>query len=768
MVPRALGPSKGEQDCNDFSLCKADMLWASKMILSIVGMLLSLWLAMRYLHHNKSKTKQVSPATISKRTHVSKTSDGGLQISSIPQTCAFPIVPARLDFCGHDLFRELYFKLQNLENHTEILPAAYETLRTLLIQPNASEKLPNTGDDILAISQYTVHALEDFLAAEHTNVLDQYERYQQRKQSGGGPELFSTRIGAEKWLVRNAPIKYVDGAWLGHIHRVTTPFALRPITKEAWQVLSEELGDGDARKNHVRLYQQTLHSVGIHLPPGDSADFVQPGLGMEDGWVWKAAAGQLLISLFPNDFLPEILGFNLHYELLTLETLKATKELPLFGISAAYFLLHISIDNADSGHTAMALHIVETYLESVRETEGVAAEHDAWKRVQAGYQLSKTLGEAGHRAMEGYTPPLSEQENRIVKILKQKAGVSGRIHCMSRVRIGKQTLTEWLSDEHCGDDRAQKAWLSHLADASPWIVRGNSESSRLIGELSWGGKMYGAFTHAEIEHMKTWITSLEPIRHMPGGDVAVEDTWQAVTRDVVRDYPVFQVATETHSIRDLCSRVRRACTVDLDFPAPPLDLGKGSLETLLPLWFTHSCLLENFVSIPYRTSTPFASHIIRILRAELGFAPETDDVAGTDYLRITSSHLSLHDLGMAMMCQDGLPEPKCLEDVVGELRDTSSHAVTLAHSMLSWSIRPLQNSGLLLGLSRAFLDLECWVAETDLLGQTGKEALHAMIVRKETSFRRCVTVLQEDKSLYADFLLGYHFGRAEIESIFEA
>jgi hypothetical protein len=103
-------------------------------------------------------------------------------------------------------------------------------------------------------------------------------------------------------------------------------------------------------------------------------------------------AAQLLISLFPHEFLPEILGFNLHYELLTMDTLKAARELPEFGISGYYFALHISIDNSDSGHTAMALETVVRYLEIIREQDP-AMVLGVWKRVQAGYVLSSTSNE---------------------------------------------------------------------------------------------------------------------------------------------------------------------------------------------------------------------------------------------------------------------------------------------------------------------------------------------------------------------------------------
>jgi len=152
-------------------------------------------------------------------------------------------------------------------------------------------------------------------------------------------------------------------------------------------VLSEELGDGDLSKHHVHLYEQLLEAVGQHLPKGHSADFIKPSHwgGMENRDEWVAAAGQLLISLFPDEFLPEILGFNMHYELITMDTLRANHELKALKINPYYFLIHIVIDNADSGHTAIAIQVVTRYLDMIREKEGEAAVEGAWKRVQVGY-----------------------------------------------------------------------------------------------------------------------------------------------------------------------------------------------------------------------------------------------------------------------------------------------------------------------------------------------------------------------------------------------
>lgn len=109
--------------------------------------------------------------------------------------------------------------------------------------------------------------------------------------------------------------------------RLLHRFPSATLPKNAWQVLSEELGDGDLDKNHVHVFVRLLDTIGAHLPRGDSVGFTHESLGLDDIQQWKAGLTQLLISLFPHDFLPEMLGFNMHFELIAVQTLKASKEL---------------------------------------------------------------------------------------------------------------------------------------------------------------------------------------------------------------------------------------------------------------------------------------------------------------------------------------------------------------------------------------------------------------------------------------------------------
>src|SRR5262249_21620568 len=161
----------------------------------------------------------------------------------------------------------------------------------------------------------------------------------------------------------------------------------RSVIKDAWQVLSEEYGDGDLNKHHAHIYHQLMRELAPELPGAGELAFSDPRHGMDDVSVWRAAVAQLVISLFPRDFLPDIRGSSLHFESVKLGTLVAAHELREVGIDPYYFTLHVSIDNAHSGHTAMALHTAEQYLELAGTAFGADAKRRAWRRLQAGFAL---------------------------------------------------------------------------------------------------------------------------------------------------------------------------------------------------------------------------------------------------------------------------------------------------------------------------------------------------------------------------------------------
>jgi len=420
--------------------------------------------------------------------------------------------------------KQLYSKLHNLEQYPEILPECRELLLSLL-SSTLTDALKEPESGILTVEKFSRDALNTFLKEKDVDCTNSWEEYLARRKAGGAREMFGEKAEAEWWLKQAAPVKYVDGAWLGHINKVNTPFVYRHITKNAWQVMSEELGDGDLAKNHVHVYRDLMNDINAGLPAADSEDFIHPRHGLNEARCWKAALAQLTISLFPHEFLPEVLGFNMAYESLPLHLLKTVKELRELRLNPYYFELHISIDNADSGHAAMAMAAVADYIDLVDQTEGAEAAQAAWKRVQAGYILAEglpTTPESPSLKVEPEQPfPRDDTEAALVEIFAAKSFVAHKIHCNSRLKIGRRSLVDWLEPQAFKDTQWQKDFLHDLGNCKPWVIKGDSQKSRLIRELSWEGKMFGSFTEKEVEIVKQWIDSLGSQPQAPRPDPKV-------------------------------------------------------------------------------------------------------------------------------------------------------------------------------------------------------------------------------------------------------
>ncbi|KAK6354061.1 hypothetical protein TWF730_008479 [Orbilia blumenaviensis] len=668
------------------------------------------------------------------------------------------------------LHKQLYYKVQHLEEHHDILPQAWDVLVTLLSE--AAElacKTPDRG--ILSIHQYSRGALLKFQQQEDDKVTDMWEQYLARRRGKGPREMFSTKDEAKWWLLQSSPVKYVDGAWLGHINKITTPFALRRVVKNAWQVLSEELGDGDLEKNHVYLYRQLMKQIEPGFPAGDDIDFIDPRNGLNEPRVWKAAIAQLLISLFPHQFLPEIIGFNMHYEAMALETLIVSKELKELGYDPYYFVLHISIDNSNSGHTAMAIETVMQYMELIQERDGDSAARHAWRRIQAGYILSKTLPTAPvcPKLRKIISPskstddfPRNALEAEVIQIFKAKAAVSQKIHCNSRIKFGKLTIVEWLGPNGLKSNEQQKQFLDGLSNTEPWVFKGDSNKSRLIKELSWQGRMFGSFTESEVYTIKRWIDSLKKSESPPTsqsywnfiGEPEISAKRAFKNLDIRVHHPVFAQLPANNILAQLLPSITDLSNL------PNIDTTGGmDWERFLPLWFIHPCLLEHFICIPAKTTTPMACSVIRILRAQLGFGLEGNIVAGMDEVRRKRS-VGLLDLGLEIVRARGFPEPTCLKEVL------ETWMSDFGLLMLHLCKRPIENTGLLLGLAMAFVDLHDAVAfSSALLSDNSRCLLHDIAKRERHNLDLCLQELK-NTSRFLDFCRGYHLGRLEIDRMF--
>lgn len=641
-----------------------------------------------------------------------------------------------------EYYKRLYYELQNLDDHPAIIDTARVELIKLLAQTLQAAKL-DTNSGILSIEEYSRSKLAQFLAAQHEQCTTAWEQYIHRRRSGGAREMFKDVDDAKWWLKNSAPVKFVDGAWLGHISKITTPFSLRKITKNAWQIMSEELGDGDLKKNHVYVYERLLEATGAGLPAGWTRQFINPEHQLNEIQCWKAAVAQLLISLFPHEFLPEILGFNMAYEGLPLHLLKTTKELRELDIDNYYFMLHISIDNADSGHAAMAMEVVTDYIDKEIREHGNIAGEVAWRRVQAGFVLAEGLPTIPETGVMKTAPrfPCNKLETQVLKVFSSKAGIAHRIHCSSRIKIGEETLVDWLEPKGFSDATRQSNFIESLAECKPWVYKGDSKRSKLVQELRWNGRMYGAYTEAEANTLCNWIDSL--------GSVSTTIYYEFTSRTEsdsknYRNICSSDISAKEHhnmgmhndsaaiaSLSDLCLESDLEC----------LALSTCNMLAMIPLWFSSLALLENFANVPSRIADEMGSAIIRVQRAQLGFDYETDMVAGMDEFHKSYS-CDLVEIGLGLCTQYnefGPDAPQSLDNIFScRFLDNSA-----SKEIIALSKTPFSKRGRILGMSYAFAKLHHWMAASNyqwFADQSHKILLARIAVRELEGLQICLEI----------------------------
>jgi hypothetical protein len=259
----------------------------------------------------------------------------------------------------------------------------------------------------------------------------------------------------------------------------------------------EELGEGAPGKNHVTLYRKLLATNGID-------DWEQLG---DDHFVQGAI--QLALGHNAGRFLPEVIGFNLGYEQLPLHLLITSYELNEFGIDPYYFQLHVTVDNAATGHAHKA---VQALLELMPRVGDRAA---FYKRVLDGYRLNE-LGASTNSVIADF-----DLQDELVAILAQKSTVGKNMHS-DYCRVAGRSVNDWLAEPGQIPD-----FLSALESAG-WIKRGEEVEHSRFWRLIEGerAEMFGVFSSYEQQVLRDWIVSA------PGAVVKQERTltWRARQR----------------------------------------------------------------------------------------------------------------------------------------------------------------------------------------------------------------------------------------------
>ncbi len=661
--------------------------------------------------------------------------------------------------------KQLYHQLQNLEEHpgwsarallrppayplffADCITSARKRLRDLLdLTVGNACRTPALGT-IRSVDRFDSHYLEAYFAAAHSTNTHKYEAYLARRKRGGPRELFPDRSFAARWLQTAAAVKYVDGGWVGNIMSINTgvlggrgtsqcsPDAERDAAKLAFQVISEEFGDGDLQKNHVFVYNELMKQLSAdgQAKTGHQEGF--NGLALHEGSprCWSAAIAQQCVGVLAttDEFFPEALGFNMAYETLPYHLLVTSYELRELKFDDYYFSLHITIDNPDSGHAALARMAVDTFLQDVRRRDGEEAMHSLWRRVQAGVILADGLPTTPCGPVEmqqsengvwrpagdqvpGAEPPTPEDE-RLVALLQRKAVAAHKMHCPSRLQLDGMTIEEWLEPTTFTAEKAL-SFIRVLSRRRPWVYAGQPERSKIMQLMGWGGRMFGAFSRNEVQVLAAWIISLEPGQTTTNNgayDAFVGGPFPLKTSLATQNLPGTTSVLEGGALQAILRRFAHEEPVPFSLAELQgeisVPLRERDRSRLAPLWFTSISLLETFHLSPSKFASPLGANVLRILRAEVGLPAlyRTEDVcAGMDSIFTHGGASSTEDFaanhrGLWEMAAGAIVDaPSTYGKLISWIDAHPSDPVAeLCQDALELRTRPYSQQALLLGLT---------------------------------------------------------------------
>ncbi len=316
--------------------------------------------------------------------------------------------------------------------------------------------------------------LKAWAERKHASVTDAYQEYLAGRKAGA-PRRYFDNVAHALFFIRGvAPTKLVDGAWLYGCLSQWNENDFRPLIK----TYIEELGEGVPSKNHVVLYQRLLDTHGIT----DWSDLGEAN--------FTQGAIQLALAKADRNYLPELVGYNLGYEQLPLHLLITSYELNELGIDPYYFTLHLTVDNASTGHAHDAIEAVQRLLARAADPA------EFYRRIRDGYRLND-LGESTTSVIQRF-----DLDQEVVRVMAQKAVVGKHMHS-DYCRVAGKTINAWLSEP------AQIPALLKEFERTGWITRGepaaNSRFWRLIeGERA---EMFGVFSPYERQVIADWIAS---------------------------------------------------------------------------------------------------------------------------------------------------------------------------------------------------------------------------------------------------------------------
>jgi len=361
------------------------------------------------------------------------------------------------------------------------------------LQRVLSEQLDQTsiGEKVDMYRQYIRDAedLENMIKSRHEETLETYSDYVTTRKMGGPRRMFADKHEAIWYLMQMAPTKLVDGIWLEGVSNMS-PSSLR---NHLMRIYMDERGCYEfdvegvgSERDHIVVYRRLLKNVLRDACFEHVKCWTQHFLLMDDDALFLNGSVQMALGACTSDFLPEVVGYTLAYEGISLSLLIASYELKELGIDSSYFDIHITVDNIDCGHAAHSIEAARCMLEDASTTP--AEKNESMERLLRGYVLCE------HTSTESFGLCARYDCKSIVEnILRRKAVVSHALH---------DTVID-VHGDNLGDIMRSKSSLLEYLVSRNFLAGDVFEGTRFYAVLK--EKMMGTFAKDELEFVRSWF-----------------------------------------------------------------------------------------------------------------------------------------------------------------------------------------------------------------------------------------------------------------------
>jgi hypothetical protein len=381
--------------------------------------------------------------------------------------------------------RDYFHIMLNLDSFDGFLPTARGLAEGFLDAARRRQQDPALEPELRPFP-YTRQAFETRCDEIYQGLAEDVSRYEAAQSWS-----LRSRDDVIDWILQMAPFNQTDGAWLRNTADVGP---MDELSSLLFSIYVDELGGGNPKLNHANVYTKLLRSVGFELPSIRSRAYVDNPAIIDTAFTLPLF--QLVISQFPQDFLPELLGMTLYLEWGSVELKSMVLLNRHFGLDTQFYDMHVAIDNASTGHGAMAQRAITLHLEQVRIGSGDDAVQEQFKRVWDGYVAFATTGELGKETAARRARPASPAD-KVAAMITQRAARARLNH--GTKHLGGQLLNDLFADP--------PALMTALVEHG-FVKPADPDHSPFFELTTPTGPMYRIFTDAELDTWRDWIRSL--------------------------------------------------------------------------------------------------------------------------------------------------------------------------------------------------------------------------------------------------------------------